>query len=463
MKLRLFDTYTRSLRDFEPLRSPEVGIYACGPTVYDYAHIGNLRTYIFEDILRRVLEFNGFRIKHVMNITDVGHLTSDADTGEDRMEKGSQRTGWSAWEIAEIYTKEFKTDLLRLNIQMPHIWCRATDHILEQIEFIQCIEAKGYTYLTSDGIYFDTSKLPDYGHLARLNIEGLQAGVRVDMAEKRNPTDFALWKFSSPVEKRQMEWNSPWGMGFPGWHIECSAMAVKYLGPFFDIHCGGEDHIMVHHPNEIAQTQACHNTRLANFWVHGYFLQIDSSRMGKSVGNFLRLQTLIDQGYEPLAWRFFCLGAHYRTKLNFTWDGLDSAVTTLNRLRITAYEWGLPGTPDEEYIERFAGQVNDDLNMPRAVALMWDLVKSELPSSTKKATLLEFDKVFGLRLADWQPATEVVPSEITVLVEQRQQARKEKCWQVADMLREKIRAAGYEIEDTPQGSRARAFKNEEAD
>jgi cysteinyl-tRNA synthetase len=462
MKLRLYDTYTRSLRDFEPLRSSEVGMYACGPTVYDYAHIGNLRTYIFEDILRRVLEFNGFIVKHVMNITDVGHLTSDADTGEDRMEKGSQRTGQSAWEIAEIYTQEFKMDLKRLNVQMSDIWCRATDHIPEQIEFIQCIEAKGYTYRTSDGIYFDTSKLPDYGYLARLNIEGLQAGVRVDMAEKRNPTDFALWKFSSPAEKRQMEWNSPWGIGFPGWHIECSAMAAKYLGPFFDIHCGGEDHIMVHHPNEVAQTQACHNTRLANFWMHGYFLQIDSSRMGKSVGNLLRLQTLIDQGYDPLAWRFFCLGAHYRAKLNFTWDGLDSAATSLNRLRTAAYEWGLPGMPDEECIERFAEQVNDDLNMPRAMAVLWDLVKSELPPSTKKATLLEFDRVLGLRLADWQPAAETIPDAITALVEQRQQARKAKRWQAADMLREKIRAAGYEIEDTPQGARVRALKSEKA-
>jgi cysteinyl-tRNA synthetase len=462
-QLRLFDTYTRSVRDFEPLRPSEVGMYACGPTVYDYAHIGNLRTYIFEDILRRVLEFNGFRVKHVMNITDVGHLTSDADTGEDRMEKGSQRTGQSAWEIAEVYTQEFKADLQRLNIQMPDIWCRATDHIPEQIEFVQCIETKGYTYRTSDGIYFDTSKLPDYGHLARLNVEGLQAGVRVEMAEKRNPTDFALWKFSSPAGKRQMEWDSPWGVGFPGWHIECSAMAAKYLGPFFDIHCGGEDHIMVHHPNEIAQTQACHNTRLANFWMHGYFLQIDSSRMGKSMGNLLRLQTLIGRGYDPLAWRFFCLGAHYRAKLNFAWDGLDSAAISLNRLRTTAYEWGLPGMPDGDYIERFAQQVNDDLNMPRAVAVMWDLVKSELPPSAKKATLLEFDRVLGLRLADWQPVAEIVPGEITALVEQRQQARQEKRWQAADVLREQIRAAGYEIEDTPQGARVRAVKNEKID
>jgi len=462
MKLQLFDTYTRSLRNFEPLRPLEVGIYACGPTVYDFAHIGNLRTYIFEDILRRVLEYNGYKVKHVMNITDVGHLTSDADTGEDRMEKGSQRTGQSAWEIAEFYTKEFKLDLQRLNIQMPHIWCRATDHIQEQIKFIQCIEAKGYTYNTPDGIYFDTSKLTDYGYLARLDIEGLQAGARIDMAEKHNPTDFALWKFSSPTEKRQMEWNSPWGTGFPGWHIECSAMAVKYLGSFFDIHCGGEDHIMVHHPNEIAQTQACYNTHLANYWVHGYFLQIDSSRMGKSVGNFLRLQTLIDQGYEPLAWRFFCLGAHYRSKLNFTWDGLNSAAISLNRLRMTVYEWGSPGTTDEESLERFRKQVNDDLSMPRVMAEMWNLIKSELPLSTKKATILEFDKVLGLNLADWQPTNEVVPIEITALVEQRQQARKEKRWQDADTLRTKIHAAGYEIEDTPQGTHVRAFRNGEA-
>ncbi|MBZ0287981.1 MAG: cysteine--tRNA ligase, partial [Anaerolineae bacterium] len=357
--------------------------------MYDYAHIGNLRTYLFEDILRRVLEFNGYAVRHVMNITDVGHLTSDADSGEDRMEKGSKRTGMSAWEIAELYTQEFQTDLVRLNIQEPHVWCRATDHIREQIEFIQCIEANGCTYRTSDGIYFDTSKVSDYGYLARLNIEGLQAGARVDVAEKRNPTDFALWKFSPPGEQRQMEWDSPWGTGFPGWHIECSAMSAKYLGPFFDIHCGGEDHIMVHHPNEIAQTQACYDTHLANFWMHGYFLQIDESRMGKSVGNFLRLQTLMDRGYDPLVWRFFCLGAHYRAKLNFGWEGLDAAATALDRLRTAVYQWGVPGTPDQHYLERFSEPINDDLNMPRAMAVMWDLVRSELPDAVKKATVLE--------------------------------------------------------------------------
>jgi cysteinyl-tRNA synthetase len=453
--LKLYDTYTRELREFQPLHPPDVGLYTCGPTVYDYAHIGNLRTYIFEDILRRVLTFNGYNVRHVMNITDVGHLTSDADTGEDRMEKGSRRMGKSAWEIAELYTQEFKNDMHRLNIQEPHVWCRATDHIQEQIEFIRCIESKGYTYRTSDGIYFDTSRLPDYGYLARLDIEGLQAGSRVEMGEKRNVTDFALWKFSSPGEKRQMEWDSPWGVGFPGWHIECSAMSAKYLGSFFDIHCGGEDHIMVHHPNEIVQTQACYGTRLANFWMHGYFLQIDNARMGKSVGNFLRVQTLIDQGYDPLVWRFFCLSAHYRAKLNFNWESLDGAATALNRLRMATCEWGAPGTLDEGYMDKFAECINDDLNMPRAVALTWDLVRSDLSAPTKKATLLQFDTILGLRLAEWEPKEETAPDEIMTLVQQRQQARAEKRWKDADALREQVTAAGYEIEDTPQGPRVK--------
>jgi cysteinyl-tRNA synthetase len=457
MKLRLFDTYTRSVREFEPLHAPQVGLYTCGPTVYDYAHIGNLRTYIFEDILRRVLELNGYAVQHVMNITDVGHLISDADTGEDRMEKGSRRTGKTAWEIAELYTQEFQKDLQRLNILEPHIWCRATDHIAEQIEFIRCIEQNGYAYRTSDGIYFDTSKLPDYGYLARLNLEGLQAGARVEMAEKRSVTDFALWKFSQPGEQRQMEWESPWGIGFPGWHIECSAMAAKYLGPYFDIHCGGEDHIMVHHPNEIAQTEACHGTRLANFWMHGYFLQIDEARMGKSAGNFLRLQTLIERGYDPLVWRFFCLSAHYRAKLNFAWEGLDGAATALNRLRAQSYEWGVADAPDEAYMDRFMDQVNDDLNMPRALALAWELVRSSLPAATKKGTLLEFDRVFGLGLQAWQPAIEEIPSEVMALVERRQRARQNKRWQEADALREQVRALGYEVEDTTKGPQVRAM------
>jgi cysteinyl-tRNA synthetase len=391
-----------------------------------------------------------------MNLTDVGHLVSDADTGEDKMETGSRRTGRSAWEIAEYYTQAFKGDLAHLNILEPTTWCRATEHLPAQIEAIQCIEAKGFTYRTSDGIYFDTSRLPTYGYLARLDIKGLQAGMRVDIGEKRHPTDFALWKFSPPDHKRQMEWESPWGVGFPGWHIECSAMSTKYLGPFFDIHCGGEDHISVHHTNEIAQTEACHGTRLANFWLHGSFLQLDDAKMAKSAGDFVRLQTVVERGYDALAYRFFCLSAHYRARLNFTWEGLDGAATALHRLRTIANEWGSPGTVDVGYVDRFREQINNDLNLPRAVALTWELAKSALPAATKKATLLQFDHVLGLRLAAWQPVEEVVPEAIWALVQQRQYARAEKRWQDADALREQVKAAGYDIDDTSQGPRIRS-------
>jgi cysteinyl-tRNA synthetase len=460
MVLRLYDTYTRSVRNFEPLRAPEVGLYTCGPTVYDYAHIGNLRTYVFEDILRRTLIFNGYSVRHVMNITDVGHLVSDADTGEDKMEKGSRRTGKSAWELADFYTQAFQRDLQLLNIQPPTIWCKATDHIQEQIEFIRCIEAKGFTYSTSDGVYFDTSQLPDYGYMARLDIDGLQAGARIDLGEKRHLTDFALWKLSPASARRQMEWDSPWGVGFPGWHIECSAMSAKYLGNFFDIHCGGEDHIPVHHTNEIAQTEACFGTRLANFWLHGYFLQLDEARMSKSSGEFLRLQTVIDQGYDPLAYRLFCLSAHYRAKLNFAWEGLDGAAKSLDRLRFQVFEWGDAGVIDENYVEQFTKPINDDLNMPRALAVTWELVRSDLPASTKKATILLLDQVLGLRLAEWQPPSESIPGEVLLLVEERQQARAEKRWADADTLRQRIQQAGYEVEDTPQGPRVKSRKQD---
>lgn len=454
MKLQFFDTYARSIREFLPVAPPVVSMYSCGPTVYDYAHIGNLRTYIFEDVLRRTLEMAGYQVKHVMNITDVGHLTSDADTGEDKMEKGSRQVGKSAWEIAEIYTTAFKDDIHRLNILEPTVWCKATDHITEQIETIRCIEAKGFTYRTSDGVYFDTSKLDDYGHLGRLDVGGLQAGKRIDMGEKRNPTDFALWKFSPTDQKRQMEWDSPWGVGFPGWHIECTAMSAKYLGPLFDIHCGGEDHITVHHSNEIAQAEACYGTHLANYWMHGYFLQFDSAKMSKSTGEFLRLQVLIDRGYDPLAYRYFCLNAHYRSNLSFTWEGLDGAVSALDRLRSEVYRLGEPGEADEELLAGFKAQISDDLNMPRALAAMWSLLKSTLPNPVKKATALEFDRVLGLGLATWHPPVEEeVPEEILALVEQRQKARAEHRFQDADVIRRQVDDAGYRIEDTPQGPR----------
>ncbi len=452
MKIELYDSYSRSLREFNSNQPGKVGMYACGPTVYDYAHIGNLRTYVFEDILRRTLEVAGYEVRHVVNITDVGHLTSDADTGEDKIEQGSLRTGKSAWEIADLYTQVFQSDLKQLNILDPVIWCRATDHINEQIHDISQIEQKGFTYRTSDGIYFDTSKLDDYGHLARLNIEGLNAGTRVDLGEKRNATDFALWKFSPGDQKRQMEWDSPWGVGFPGWHIECSAMAVKYLGTQFDIHCGGKDHIPVHHSNEIAQSQVCHGTRLANYWIHGYFLEVDQSKMSKSSGDFLRLQTLEDRGYDPLAYRYLCLTANYRSDLKFTWESLDAAATTLNRLRTAAHSWGPPGEPDLDLLGEFNTKVARDLNTPKALAVVWAMVKHDLSPAVRKATILEMDRVLGLGLADWAPQDQIIPEQVQLLATQRDQARADCNWSRADLLRDQIKALGFEIEDSSAGT-----------
>ena len=447
MELKLYDNWTRQLRLFEPLNPGRVGLYSCGPTVYDYQHIGNLRTYIFVDGLKRVLLLNGFDVLHVMNITDVGHLTSDADEGEDKMEKGSRRTGKTAREIADLYTEVFQQDLKKLNILDPNVWCKATDHIPEQIAFIEDIEKKGFTYRTSDGIYFDTSKLSDYGYLARLDIEGLASGHRVDIGEKRHATDFALWKFSRPDEQRQMEWESPWGVGFPGWHIECSAMAQKYLGDYFDIHCGGEDHIPVHHTNEIAQTQARSDTRLANFWLHGYFLLQTGEKMAKSSGEFLRLQLLIDKEFDPLAYRYFCLGAHYRSQLNFNFEALQGAQTALNRMRTQVFALGEPGSPDEGYVDRLMVELNEDLNFPRAIALAWDVLKSDLLPDVKKATMLKFDEAFGLGLADYKPQEEVIPEGILRMAEARWQAKQSRNFAESDRLRNAVQEAGFLIED----------------
>ena len=454
--LALYDNYTRSLRRFEPLEpAGPVGLYTCGPTVYDYQHIGNFRTFLFEDVLKRVLRWNGYAVRHVMNITDVGHLTSDADTGEDKMEKGARRAGKTAWEIAELYTQDFIENLARLNIEPSTILCRATDHIAEQIAFIADIEKNGFAYTTSDGVYFDTSKQPDYGYLARLDIHGLEAGKRVEQGEKRLPTDFALWKFSPPGERRQMEWDSPWGKGFPGWHIECSAMAQKYLGNYFDIHCGGEDHIPVHHTNEIAQTEARVGTRLANFWMHGYFLLQNDSKMAKSAGEFLRVQSLLERGYDPLVYRYLCLTAHYRTQMSFSWDAMDAAATALDRMRNGLY--ALPADAaaeaDPDAVARFTADLNDDLNVPRALAVAWDVLRGGLPPAVKRATLLRFDEVLGLSLAQWAPREETVPPDVRALADARAAARLAKQWADADRLRAELAAAGWEMEDQPQGYR----------
>jgi cysteinyl-tRNA synthetase len=459
--LTLYDNWERRLRPFVPLDpAGAVGLYTCGPTVYDYQHIGNFRTFLFEDVLKRVLAWNGYRVNHVMNITDVGHLTSDADTGEDKMEKGARRTGKTAWEVADYYTQAFLADMALLNIGDPTVLCKATDHIAEQVAFIADIERNGYAYRTSDGVYFDTSKLDDYGHLARLDIAGLEAGKRVDQGEKRNATDFALWKFSSPGEARQMEWDSPWGRGFPGWHIECSAMAQKYLGDYFDIHCGGEDHIPVHHTNEIAQTEGRladsslphDHRRLANYWMHGYFLLSNDAKMAKSAGEFLRIAALVARGYDPIAFRYLCLTGHYRSQLNFTWDALDAAATGLERMRSGFH--ALPGTgaaADDDALARFSAEINDDLNLPRALAVAWDVLRGDLDPAVKRSTLARFDEVFGLGLVAWTPPRIEAPESVRTLADARLAARKAKAWAEADRLRAELNAAGWDMEDRPDG------------
>jgi cysteinyl-tRNA synthetase len=451
MSLTLYDTWERRLRPFDALQSGRAGLYACGPTVYDYAHIGNLRTYLFGDTLRRVLQLNGVEVRHVVNITDVGHLTSDADSGEDKMEKGSRRTGRTAWDIAAFYTAAFQRDLERLRILPPTVWARATDHIPEQISFIADIERAGFTYRTLDGIYFDTARLERYGHLARLDIAGLRAGHRVDLGDKRSPTDFALWKFSG-AEQRQMEWNSPWGRGFPGWHIECSAMSTRYLGALFDIHIGGEDHVPVHHSNEIAQHEACHGHPPARYWLHGSFLRLqDSEKMSKSDGSFIRLDSLVERGFDPLAYRYLVLTAHYRSKLVFSWAALEGAQTALGRLRRAYFELPSGGVADPAYRERMLAELNDDLNTPRALALAWEVLKSGLPGGVQKATLGWLDEVLGLGLDAWGPAACSVPAAVQQLVDARQLARAEKRWADADALREEIETAGFSVRDTAAG------------
>ncbi len=451
--LMLYDTWSRTLRPFVSIDAGRVGMYCCGPTVYDHAHIGNLRTYVFEDILRRALVRNGYEVRHVVNITDVGHLVSDADEGEDKMEKGSRRTGESAWTIANRYTDAFMSDWRALNLLAPSVWCRATDHIAEQIAFIVELEHAGYVYRTDDGLYFDTSKQDSYGHIARLDRAGLQAGKRVGLGAKKNITDFALWKFSPLDVKRQMEWDSPWGRGFPGWHIECSAMSAKYLGTWFDIHCGGEDHIAVHHSNEIAQTEAAYGTRLANFWMHGHFLTLSAGKMSKSGGDFIRLQTLNDRHIDPIAYRYLCLAAHYRSNLHFTWASLDAAQTALNRLRHAYAGWPEGGAVDARFVERFDARVNEDLDVPSALAVLWELVKSASPAATRRATVDSFDAVLGFGLRDWTlPATEI-PDDIQGLLDERMRVRLERDWAKADELRARLRLLGWRVEDGRDGQR----------
>ncbi len=462
-KLYLFNTLTRKKEEFIPLEEGNVKMYCCGPTVYNFAHIGNLRAYFFEDILKRVLLFNNYKVKHVVNITDVGHLVSDDDEGEDKMEKGSIREGKSVWEIAEFYTASFMEDIKNLNILQPTIWCKATDYIREQIDMVKCLEEKGYTYSTSDGIYFDTKKFPEYGKLALLDIQGLEEGKRIAFSdEKKNKTDFALWKFSPKDKQRQMEWESPWGKGFPGWHIECSAMSRKFLGDTFDIHCGGVDHIPIHHTNEIAQSEACTGKQFVRYWLHGEFLIEEKGKMSKSAGEFMRLKTLMDRGYSPLDYRYFLLMTHYRKKIKFSFDNLDSARNGFNNLKSKieeAYKLSEGNKAKElsatgiKYADKFADCVNDDLNVTEGIAVLWEVLKDENLSPAEKLTLAyKFDFVLGLKLDEISAtAGNEIPQEIIELAEKRKDAKANKDFKSADELRNLILEKGYEIKDVKGG------------
>ncbi len=446
--IQFTNTLTRAKQEFIPMEPGKVKMYCCGPTVYNFAHIGNLRTYIFEDTVRRMLEMNGFEVTHVMNITDVGHLESDADEGEDKMEKGAQREGISPWEIARKYEETFFNDLERLNIKRPTRTPRATEHVVQMIELIKKLEERGYTYTRPSGVYFDTSKFATYTELARLDLAGLQAGGggRVDHnPDKRHPNDFALWVLNKP--RHAMQWESPWGRGYPGWHIECSAMSMQYLGATFDIHCGGVDHIPVHNTNEIAQSEAATGCQFVRYWLHGEFLQMGESKMAKSADNFITLQTLVDEGYDPLAYRYLCLQAHYRSELKFSFESLDAATVGLRKVYATKAE-NDPLSSEQAFhdaSEEVLAAINEDLGIPQAVGLL------NRYSSYRLWTY--FDAVMGLRFEErTQKAPETLPEDVAELARQRDAARKEKNWLLSDSIRQQLIELGYEVGDSPAGT-----------
>ncbi len=459
--MKLYNTLTRKKETFKSIKPRRVGLYACGPTVYWYAHIGNLRSYIFEDTLKRVLEYNGYKVKHVINITDVGHLTSDADSGEDKMEKGAKREKKSVWQIAEHYTRAFKEDIKALNIKEPTVWTKATDYIKEQIDLIKEMEKNGFTYKIDDGLYFNTTKLENYGRLWGSKDVQLKAGARVEVVKgKKNPSDFALWKLTPANIKREMEWDSPWGRGFPGWHTECVAMAKAQLKIPFDIHCGGIDHIPIHHTNEIAQSEAAYGIIPANFWMHGEFLDLKGGKMSKSEGNVIRIETLKEKGFEPLAYRYLCLGAHYRTKLEFSWESLQAAQNSLNNLRRSIAM--IEKIKDDD--TAFDDIINDDLDTPKALAYLQERVREGKISQSllKKADLifgLDLEKIkkkrFSLNknhyilLSEKKEFKERVPLER--LLKERYKHKENNDWAKADSVREQIQELGFIIEDGKEG------------
>lgn len=463
MKLTFYNTLTKEKEKFIPIEENKVRMYSCGPTVYSYAHIGNFRTYVFVDTLRRVIKYNGFELKHVMNITDVGHLESDADEGEDKMEKAARKENRDPYEIAKFYTDAFLKDMDRLNIQRPEIITKATDNIEQMIEYVQEIIKNGYAYETSKGIYFDISKLDKYPVLSNRCLEDQIAGARVDVdPEKKNPYDFALW-IKAP-ENHIMKWESPWGLSYPGWHLECSTMGRRFLGEVFDIHTGGVDHIPTHHENEIAQAKGATGKIPAKIWMHCEHLLVDNGKMSKSLGNTYTISQLQEKGIAPLAFRLFCFTSHYRNKLNFTFDGAYGAQKALERL-YDGYVKNKNGTDIveesviKEYKEKFDNFVNDDINIPGAMSVVWDVVRNTKKSRQFSELLLEFDKVLGLDIINSEKyleefknsQAEELPEEIKELVEQRKQARANKDWSKSDELRDLIISKGYSIKDTKDG------------
>ncbi len=475
-ELRLFNTLGREMQLFRPLEPGKVGFYGCGPTVYNFAHIGNLRAYVFDDILVRTLRYFGYEVTHVMNLTDVGHLSGDDDTGEDKMVRSAQERNQSVLDIARFYTEAFFRDTERLGIARPDVVCKATDHIADMISLIERIEKRGFTYLAGGNLYFDITKMPSYGELALLKTEDLRAGARIEVDEnKRNPHDFVLWFTRSKFENQALVWESPWGRGYPGWHIECSAMSMKYLGEQFDIHAGGIDHIPVHHTNEIAQSEAATGKKWVNYWLHNEFLVIDKGKMSKSSGGFLTLQTLVDKGYDPLDYRYFLLGGHYRSQLQFSWEGLDSARSSRKALndRILALRSRLgPGEEPPTRLETlpeslkaglaprlaaFAKSLGEDLATPRALAETWALLKDvELSPQAALAGVFDMDRVLGLGLAELRAPNGVVDANLTAeisgLVDLRTKAKKERNFARADEIRNELKSRGIILEDGAAGT-----------
>jgi cysteinyl-tRNA synthetase len=481
--MRLFNTLTREVADFAPANPPHVGMYSCGPTVYSDQHIGNMRAYVFADTLKRALVWKGFEVRHVINITDVGHLTSDADEGDDKLELAARREHVSAWDIAAKYTREFMDDLARLRVLPPDVWTKATDHIAEMVAFAEVLDKNGWCYALPSGLYFDTSKDPGYGQLARLDLAGQRGGARVELVEgKRNASDFAVWRTSAPGENRQMEWDSPWGRGAPGWHLECSVMSMEYLGEHFDVHTGGVDHIPVHHTNEIAQSQAYLHDGLpwASWWLHGEFINLRGAKISKSTGGGVLVTDLIDRGYHPLVYRYLLLGAHYRSQTEFSWTAMDSARTGLRRLldryataraasasnasaSTGSASTGQAGQLSEaaaEHLAAFGQAISDDLNTPKAVAAVIAASRDErLPDADLIALAREFDAVLAIGLSDLTPADlDLRPSEATItadeidaLVAERNAARAAKDFARSDELRDQLAGLGVIIEDQPGG------------